>query len=61
MTNTKNDLVPPRTYSNSRMTERYDGAELRPIVGRPGATDALELPSRIGNRLHYRDGRTAQV
>lgn len=61
MTDKKNDLVPPRTYSNTRMTEPYDGAELRPIVGRPGATDALALPSRIGNRLHYRDGRVTDL
>lgn len=51
------ELVPPRTYINNRMSERYDGAELRPIVGRPGATHALELPSRTGNELHYRCGR----
>lgn len=24
---------------------------------RPGANAALEIPSRVGNRLHYRDGR----
>lgn len=35
----------------------YDGAELRPYQGRPGANDALALPSRIANRLHYRDGK----
>ena len=38
----------------------YDGRELRPYAGRPGATDALALPSRIGKRLHYRDGRVVQ-
>lgn len=38
----------------------YDGAELRLFAGRPGATDALDLPSRIGKRLHYRDGRVVQ-
>ena len=35
----------------------YSGAELRPFAGRPGAMDAFALPSRMGNRLHYRDGR----
>lgn len=34
----------------------YDGAELRPYVGRPGAMDAFALPSRMGKRLHYPDG-----
>jgi hypothetical protein len=35
----------------------YDGSELRPFTGRAGATNALDLPSRIGKCLHYRDGR----
>jgi hypothetical protein len=39
----------------------YDGAEMRPYQGRPGATDALKLPSRMGDRLHYRDGRVTPV
>ena len=39
----------------------YDGKEMQPYQGRPGANDALELPSRMGNRLHYRDGRTEPV
>ena len=34
--------------------EVYDGAELRPYTGRPGANDALKLPSRMGNTLVYR-------
>jgi hypothetical protein len=37
--------------------KNYDGAELRPFSGRPGANDALELPTRMGARLHFRDGR----
>lgn len=28
---------------------------------RPGAEDALKLPSRIGKRLTYRDGREEQL
>jgi hypothetical protein len=39
----------------------YDGKEMQPYQGRPGANDALELPSRMGNRLHYRDGKTEPV
>lgn len=36
---------------------RYDGAELRPYEGRPGAMDAFALPSRVGSRRVWRDGR----
>lgn len=39
----------------------YTGAELRPFDGRPGAMDAFALPSRMGRRLHYRDGRVQQI
>lgn len=28
---------------------------------RPGAMDAFALPSRMGNHLHYRDGRVQEV
>lgn len=36
------------------MTSRdYDGKELRPYEGRPGALDAFSLPSRVGGRLVY--------
>jgi len=37
----------------------YKGVEHRPV--REGAEDFLKLPSRIGNLLHYRDGRTEKV
>ena len=40
---------------NSNRGGRYDGAELRAWL-RPGASDHERHPSRIGNRLHYRDG-----
>lgn len=45
-----------RPVTNASSTRRYDGAELRAHV-RPGALDAFALPSRMGQRLHYRDGR----
>lgn len=41
--------------------DRWDGKELQPFAGRPGANDALALPSRIANRLHYRDGRVEKA
>lgn len=38
-------------------TGHYDGAELRKSVERPGADDHMKYPSRMNNRLYYRDGR----
>lgn len=32
-----------------------------PPVYRSGAMDAFKLPSRMGNRLHYRDGRVETI
>ena len=39
----------------------YDGAELRPYAGRPGAMRAFDLPSRIEVRRFYRDGRIEEI
>ena len=39
----------------------YDGAELRPFEGRPGAMDAFKLPSRIGRHLVYRNGERREA
>ncbi len=36
--------------------EAYDGSEMRPFSGRQGCLDALRHPSRVGDRLYYRDG-----
>jgi hypothetical protein len=33
------------------MAGKYDGAELRPYCGRPGAMDAFSKPSRIGHNF----------
>ncbi|MGQ2992742.1 hypothetical protein [Variovorax sp.] len=51
-------VAQPRT---TRSTGTYNGAELRPTVTRPGAMDAFELPSRVGSRLRYRDGRVQEL
>lgn len=41
---------------------RYASAsDLSPPVPRPGSQDALQWPNRIGNRLHYRDGRVTDM
>lgn len=59
MTMTEDDdtlEVPHRTPRG-----QYDGRELLPYVGRPGAMDAFDLPSRMGNRLVFRDGRQDRI
>ena len=46
-----------RAFVNASTVRKYDGAELRPFDGRPGAMDAYSLPSRMGDRrVHYRTG-----
>jgi len=50
-----------RPINTDILSGDYDGKELRPYEGRPGANDALALPSRIGNELHYRDGREVEA
>ena len=46
----KPTIAKPQTFS--KMSGTYDGAELRPYVGRPGAMDAFAKPSRMGDSLH---------
>lgn len=48
--------MPHRVPSGS-----YQGLELKPYAGRPGAMDAFDLPSRMGNRLVFRDGRQDHI
>lgn len=50
-----------RPVNTDIMAGDYDGKEMRPYDGRPGSNDALALPSRIGNTLHYRDGREVEA
>lgn len=38
-------ITAPRHISNASTRGSYDGAELRPYQGRPGAMDAFALPS----------------
>ena len=50
----------PARISNSSSQAVYTGAELRAHV-RPGALDAFALPSRVGKRRFYPDGRVGEV
>jgi len=43
--------------SNATTKATYNGAEVCMPALRKGADDALQVPSRVGDFLHYRDGR----
>jgi len=47
--------------SNSSAPTCYQGQELYAPCLHPHADDSLALPSRIGDRLHYRDRRTTDM
>lgn len=50
-------LAASRTQVNASSRQLYNGAELRPYSGRPGAMDAYKMPSlHSGKRVHYRTG-----
>lgn len=56
--------VPSTAIATNRLPfsdELYVGTELHAYTGRPGAMDAYALPSRVGTRLHFPDGRVAPV
>jgi hypothetical protein len=54
------DLVPAMTSGGNR-NSLSGNADLRPMVYRAGSLDALDLPSRMGNTLFYRDGRVEVI
>ena len=57
-----NARATPRLFANSTYTAcGYSGAELKPYTGRPDTAQALNLPSRTGNRLRYPDGRITDL
>lgn len=54
------DMVSVMTGSSSR--NGFSGtADKLPTVMRAGSEDGLALPSRMGDKLHYRDGRVEPV
>lgn len=46
---------------NSTSYGPYHFPELAPFAGRPGAMDAFALPSRVGQRRVFRDGRVEET
>ena len=58
---TKPNLT-PQAYTPAKRVKLYNPAEHNPVQAtRPGSQDALELPSRVGEQLIYRDGRSAPL
>ena len=51
----------PRLLTRSPVRGLASAADLAPPALRPGAQDALAHPSRIGDRLHHRDGRVTDL
>ncbi len=47
----------PVTFCNSATSDHYLGEDLTQAPVRPSADDSLRLPSRMGQRLHYRGGQ----
>lgn len=58
---TRPAITPSATVTNATSRGAYAGLELKPYAGRPRAMDAQRHPTRIGNRLHYRDGMVTDL
>ena len=50
----------PASHKAALMHVPYDGAELRVKPARTSADQHEKFPSRVGNHLHYRDGRVEE-
>ena len=48
-------------YDQRRVAQKSSVVLGKWLQQRPGAQDALAHPSRIGDRLHYRDGRVTDL
>jgi hypothetical protein len=51
----------PRLLIQSPARNRASAADLAPQPPRPGSLFGLDCPSRIGARLHYRDGTVTDL
>ena len=54
------DLVPAMTSGGNRNGMPGTGDKL-PMGYREGSLEALQRPSRMGNKLYYRDGRVEEL
>ena len=60
------ELIAPGVGDARLLTSRpvratASAADLAPPPPRPGSEQALNLPSRLANTLHYRDGRVTDL
>jgi hypothetical protein len=51
----------PRLLTTSPARNKASPADLAPPAGRPQQDANLAHPSRVGNRLHWRDGRITDL
>lgn len=51
----------PASHKAQLMHVPYDGAELKRHPYRIGSDQHKSYPSRVGNKLHYRDGRIEEL
>lgn len=54
-------LIDPALLTGGQRRHAASAADLAPPAMRPGSEACLALPSRIGNALHYRDGRVTSM
>jgi hypothetical protein len=51
-----------KAQAKKKPSTNYDPSmDVNSAAARPGADDALSIPSRHGDRLHYRDGRVIDI
>lgn len=63
---TQHDMIDPACGNPSLLTRSpvrslASAADLAPQPPRPGSQQGLASPSRIGSRLHHRDGRVTDL
>lgn len=55
-------VAAPLHHTTSSQRDHYEPeADMLAPPARRGANDALQVPSRMGNRLYYRDGRVVDL
>lgn len=54
-------FIDPELLTRGQPRAAASAADLAPPAMRPGSEACLALPSRIGNELHYRDGRITSM